>query len=194
MCEKHIKRLENFIKLKEKTSSREFSTQCWKTQSTCTNIRCTELFAEFKACAFFWMSKNLASEQIVLGQLVRVETLSDLQSRGNFQNIWVRNTDSRILLRLKNGVELASEIEIATLACSTLTRRAGRPWAQCYRVQSLIALRTVKDIWYLFFTCFFWWRNLLTTFEKATQNVTKNKNAKCSGGWFYCKIKKFCSK
>ena len=130
MCEKHIKRLQNFIKLKEKNSSTEFSTQCWKTQSTCTDIcteAVTELFAEFKACAFFWMSKSLASEQMALGQLakfVRVETLSYLQSRGNFQNNWVRNIDSRIFLRLKNGVELASEIEIATLACPTLTRRA----------------------------------------------------------------------
>ena len=61
----------------------------------------------------------------------------------------MQNTDSRILFRLKTAVEPDSEIEIATLACSTLTLRAvhGRNVAESL---SWIASRAVNDIWYQF--------------------------------------------
>ena len=48
----------------------------------------------------------------------------------------------------------------------------------CVYAQTVI--HTVNKIRYLLI--FSWWRNLLTSFEKATQNVTENKNAKRWGG------------
>ena len=66
----------------------------------------------------------------------------------------MQNTDSRILFRLKTAVELDSEIEIATLACSTLTFGAvhGHNVAES---PSWIASRTVNDIWYPIFLLVF---------------------------------------
>ena len=67
----------------------------------------------------------------------------------------MQNTDSRIFFRLKTAVELDSAIEIATLACSTLTLRAvhGRDVAES---PSWIASRTVNDKWYPIFLFVFY--------------------------------------
>ena len=56
-------------------------------------------------------------------------------------------------------------------------------WASLQQYPSYWVL-WIKQGVKVFSTNFFWWRNLLTAFEKATQNVTKNKNAKRSGGDF----------